>query len=157
MEFYEIAVILAFRKILSQGFLLTASYLTLWCVKFKLFLLVTKFLMLLMVIKYMTNFVSTFLYVIVWLGYSTFKKDPNKGEGWVGRGGVGRTGCRYTFLKKTLEFLFVTLPLEILKKKNQAFTPGNSAKLCGNPWLGNFKVKNQDPWKFNIIAFVEHP
>ena len=65
MEFYEIGVILAFTKILSQGFLLTASYLTLWCVKLKLFLLVTKLLMLLMVIKYITNFVSTFLYVIV--------------------------------------------------------------------------------------------
>ena len=31
--------------------------------------------------------------------------------------------------------------------RKQAFTPGNSAKMCGTPWKsqGNPKVKNQDP------------
>ena len=40
--------------------------------------------------------------------------------------------------------------------RKQAFTPGNSAKLCDT--LGNSKVKNQDQWKFHLeLLYLEHP
>ena len=87
---------------------------------------------------------------IAWKRYLALKLNM----GCFSRKNPNRWGWGHTFLKKNPEiFRFVTLPLEILQRK-QSFIPGKSTKLCDmvTP-LGNSNTKNQNPWKFLMILY----
>ena len=66
--------------------------------------------------------------------------------------GSGGGGGGYTSLKKGNPGIFKSLNLSLYVKKFHSFTSGNTSELCDTtwPWLGKYKVKNQDLWKFHI-------
>ena len=67
---------------------------------------------------------------------------PEKNRGW-----------GHTFLKTPLPGNFHFFHLTPANSRQNSSTPGNSKFLLAR-YLGNFKVKNQDPWKFHITFFL---